>query len=89
MFLLFQKKINVKNLSFKCGSKLKSIFHKVESIEMRNTILEKCDERSDQWANEVRPIILSCIDLVAAGAIYHFDCATKFRCGRNLVAQSK
>ena len=49
---------------------------------MREVILEKCKERSDSWANDVRATLLSCIDLVAAGAVYHFDCATKFRNGR-------
>ena len=54
----------------------------METIEMREVILEKCKERSDSWANDVRATLLSCIDLVAAGAVYHFDCATKFRNGR-------
>ena len=76
------EKINVKKVSFEHGSKMKKSFYRVETIGMRDAILEKCDERSDQWANDVKANILSCIDLVAVDAIYHFDCATKFRSGR-------
>ena len=46
---------------------------------MRDNILEICNERSDEWSDEVKTHILSCIDLVAAEAIYHTECVAKYR----------
>ncbi len=49
---------------------------RVSTIPIRSRILECCQERRDEWAAEVENRILSCIDLVAAEAVYHDFCRT-------------
>ncbi len=51
---------------------------RVSTIPIRSRILECCQERRDEWAAEVENRILSCINLVAAEAVYHDFCRTRF-----------
>ena len=68
------------SINFKSGNR--TPFCKVETVETRESILQKCNERSDDWGNQVRTQVLSCIDLVAPGAVYHTECSSKFRLGK-------
>ena len=52
--------------------------HKVSTIPMRCNLLECSKERGDLWASEVENHLQGCIDLVAAEAVYHGSCLTKF-----------
>jgi len=60
------------------GSKLKSF---------KDTILETCDQRDDEWSQEVKLRIQGAVsDLHAADAQYHKDCMSTFRGHRNVQA---
>ena len=52
--------------------------HNVTTLPMRNKLLECCNKRGDAWASEVRNRLCGCIDLVAAEAIYHANCYSRF-----------
>ena len=51
---------------------------KVTLIPYRDTILDICAARNDDWAQKVRSRVLPCIDLVQANAKYHDDCRKTF-----------
>ena len=57
-------------------------YRSVATLETKQQVLDKCSQRSDEWADEVRTHVLNCIDLVAAEAIYHVDCAARFFSGK-------
>jgi len=57
--------------------------HRVSTIPIRCNLLECCKERGDLWASEVENRLHGCIDLVAAEAIYHDGCMTKFMLKRD------
>ena len=52
--------------------------HHVRTLPMRNKLIECCDKREDTWASEVKNRLCGCIDLVAAEAIYHTNCYSRF-----------
>ena len=41
--------------------------------------MKRCDERNDEWGEEVRSRLITCTGLVADKAIYHCECMTKFQ----------
>ena len=50
----------------------------VTTLPLRSKVLEQCDKRGDLWASEVRTHLHGCIDLVAAEAVYHSKCFSRF-----------
>ena len=50
----------------------------VETLELKSTVLQVCEERNDSWATEVKGRLNTCSDLVAEEAIYHRDCLASF-----------
>ena len=52
--------------------------HCVTTLPMRDKLLECCGKRGDTWASEVQNRLHGCIDLVAAEAIYHANCYSRF-----------
>ena len=72
-----------KTCCFLCGKAAKSKkgeqLHQVSTIPIHQILIERAKERDDDWGREVLHRLQSCIDLVAAEAIYHSDCSTKFR----------
>ena len=50
----------------------------VRTLEMKETILLESQNRTDSWTLEVRGRLNMCNDLVAAEAIYHKYCRSKF-----------
>ena len=58
---------------------------------LKEYLLEKCDERKDKWAGEVRMRIQGATsDLHAADARYHLDCRTQFVAEKSVkIAASK
>ena len=52
--------------------------HNVTTLPMRDKLLECCSKRGDAWASEVQNRLHGCIDLVAAEAIYHVNCYSRF-----------
>ena len=57
---------------------------RVSTIPMRSSVLECCKERGDKWATEVEKRVLACIDLVAAEAVYHDLCFSRFMLKKDL-----
>ena len=51
----------------------------VQSLPFRENILRACEGRNDSWGREVQHRLETCIDLVAAEAIYHENCKVKFQ----------
>lgn len=52
---------------------------KVTTYGMCENIKRYCDERQDEWGNEVKRRICTLSDLIAAQASYHTDCFTSFK----------
>ena len=50
----------------------------VVTLPFREKLLECCDKRGDSWAAEVQNRLHGCIDLVAAEAVYHVNCYSRF-----------
>ena len=50
----------------------------VTTLPLRSKILEQCHKRGDLWASEVQTRLHGCIDLVAAEAVYHSKCFSRF-----------
>jgi hypothetical protein len=55
-----------------------SAVHKVTTIPIRKSLLDCCERRGDSWGVEVQSRLLGCIDLVAAEAVYHNTCFSRF-----------
>ena len=45
---------------------------------MRDRLLECCEKRGDAWTSEIQNRLCGYIDLVAAEAIYHANCYSRF-----------
>ena len=52
----------------------RTIIHRCETLTMKETILARCNERADNWGNDVHYRLQDCIDLVANEAVYHLNC---------------
>ena len=52
---------------------------RVTTLEAKDTVLQTCSERKDEWAEVVQARILHFYDLPAADAIYHQACSVNFR----------
>ena len=53
-------------------------WHKVGTLSFQTSILNKCHERADKWADDVLRRLSSSIDLVASHAIYRGQCESNF-----------
>ena len=60
----------------------------VATLSFREKLLECCDKRGDTWAAEVKNRLHGCIDLVAAGAVYHGNCYTRFTLCKDLSSEA-
>ncbi|CAB3993685.1 Hypothetical predicted protein, partial [Paramuricea clavata] len=60
----------------------------VTTLPFREKLLKCCDERGDSWAAEVQNRLHGCIDLVAAEAVYHVNCYSRFVLIKNYNAAS-
>ena len=56
----------------------------VTTLPMRDKLLECCDKRGGLWSSEVETRLHGCIDLVAAEAIYHDNCFSRFMLNKEL-----
>jgi hypothetical protein len=62
---------------------------RASTLQLHETILKRCTERlaareNDKWAFEVQGRMQSCIDLIAAEAVYHVYCFMRFTSNRDL-----
>ena len=53
-------------------------WHKVGTLSFQTSILNKCHERTNKWADDVLRLLGNSIDLVASDAIYHGRCASVY-----------
>lgn len=58
---------------------------KVATLPIRDKLLDFCSKRGDTWASQVETRLHGCIDLVAAEAIYHTICYSRFLLNKSLV----
>ena len=55
-------------------------YDKVVKAEVcsKKNLFDKCIERGDKWADDVKRRLSDCIDLVASDAVYHKQCQSNF-----------
>lgn len=83
-------KFDIKNDCLFCGEeasirketkkemKYRRVVHQVETISFQNTLLNRAQERNDEWGEKVCARVLSVKDLIAAEAKFHHPCSLKF-----------
>jgi len=54
------------------------------TLELRQSILNRCTLRGDEWALDVQGRLEDCCDLVHPEAVYHQNCHTRFFQGRTI-----
>ena len=52
------------------------------TLPIRDKLIKRANERSDEWGERVFEKLLSCHGLVAEEAVYHNACMNKFRLDR-------
>ena len=62
------------------------IVHTVTTLPLRSKLIECCLKRDDAWGSEVMNRLHGCIDLVAAEAVYHDHCLSRFLLYKELSA---
>ena len=73
-----------KNTCFLCNKAvsthniIRDEIHEVATIPVQESFLQMAEKRQDEWGSEVLAKLLSCIDLVAAEAVYHRKCRDRF-----------
>lgn len=77
------KPFNWKTHCLLCGAIVdprnnKSEMRRVETLENSESLLKTCHSRDDEMAWNIKSRLLMCCDLVAAEAIYHKACHTRF-----------
>ena len=53
----------------------------------QTSIKQVCEERNDEWSQQVMGRISYASDLCAKNAVYHHQCSTNFRTGRGIPKQ--
>lgn len=61
--------------------------YQVRTANLQSSILSKCDERGDEWAERVKRRIIGVSDLHAVDACYHKQCMVNFRNGKETPSQ--
>ena len=60
--------------------------HTGTTLPQRSKLMECCFKRDDPWGSEVINRLHGCIDLVAAEAVYHDHCLSRFLLYKELSA---
>ena len=81
-----EKQFNFNTDCFFCGEPAKEGKSDVKTVEMKDTILAVCRERSDLWADTVKARLLNVHDLHAADAVYHRVCSVNFHTKKQVPA---
>ena len=74
-----------KNFCYLCEKKaelrhkLRNLIREVRTLPLHGTIVDCARKRNDSWGKTVLTRMESCIDLVAAEAVYHSKCMADFR----------
>jgi len=62
----------------------RSKVHKIATIQIKERLLECCRRRGDSWGSEVQERLHGCFDLVAAEAVYHNNCYSRFMLNKQI-----
>ena len=62
----------------------RSQVHKISTLPIKDRILECCQRRGDSWRLEVQERLHGCFDLVAAEAVYHNHCYSRFMLNKQI-----
>ena len=57
----------------------KHSYSEVMTLQLRESLIERGNERNNEWEEDIVCRLESCNDLVAEEAKYHINCMTKFR----------
>ena len=57
----------------------KHSYSEVMILQLRESLIERGDERNDDWGKDIKCRLELCNDLVAEEEKYHTNCMTKFR----------
>ena len=60
----------------------------VRTTDFQDTVLQICHSRNDKWSEVVSGGLASVNDLHAADAIYHQQCSSNFRTGKNVPSKA-
>ena len=66
-----------------------TIIRSVTTLPMRTKLIECCAKRDDSWGSEVMNRLQGCIDLVAAEAVYHDNCLSRFLLNKEITKTPK
>ena len=80
--LSLEERFNWKIQCFLCekrAEKKHSSVCDVTTLPLRETLIDRCKERNDEWGNVLLGKLQSCNDLVAEEAVYHSSCMINFR----------
>ena len=71
---------------FLCGKSTSGdrITHKAQGNNLKENLLQHCQERKDEWSNSVQFRLLSTFDLPSVDAKYHHTCFGNFTTGKNI-----
>ena len=73
-----------RSAKFEKGKKRGIDVHNVKSNNFQESLIQDCSNRKDEWSETVLGRLASINDLHAADAIYHQQCSSNFRTGRNI-----
>ena len=65
-----------------------TIVRSVTTLPMHAKLMEGCEKRDDPLGSEVMNRLQGCIDLVAAEAVYHDNCPTRFLLNKELTTNT-
>lgn len=74
-----------KNFCFLCERRadkrhrIRDSIREVQTIPIRSYVIDRAQQRNDEWGGKVLARMENCIDLVAAEAVYHSACMSEFR----------
>lgn len=83
-FLCTETTIVDNRQSFSVQSAQLSAIRCVSTLELKETVLNHCPLRNDDWSLQVEGRLQSCFDLVAEEAVYHKTCLANFPNKKNI-----
>ena len=57
----------------------RGLVHQVQTLPLHNSLVQRANERKDDWGQAVFTQLGTCIDLIAAEAVYHSACMADFK----------
>ena len=84
------------NTCFICGVKCsvdkkhpeRNVVYEVRTLQFRDSIINACNKRDDQWNHKIKLRLVNCIYLVAEEPIYQKSCYTRLMLGKSISSAS-